>query len=421
MSARRFVCAVHNAVASSDASDLEQLAHEYHIVPDGELKWNPIDFSSSPDKLEQVRVKFRNLLESGGMFMFRYHDASAMKRAAAAKKQKPAKGKALQKSLIQWIERTLDSPLENGFVEGLKSGVVLCKLVNKIAKDNDIKPKKGKRLIRKIKNSKMKFDMLENCQAFVEALRTTFKIRQSSTPSPNDIVNGKNVRQLEICLQTFHRKFGKKDDDEEKKEEKTKKVVKKTVKKDTIPDGYVYAELPIPRPRAAEVYAAMAHEGPISKNDTPSKSADVFKDLVRKLPQKEWNQELENYVERCHHEYSAKLKALESVIHDHAVMAVIRLQDPVVNDAIKPPKWGDSVILFSPPSAHSLDDAALKQPSTLGPIEKFLQEAKPPVLLGANVHVEGTTAAQGDKDSLHFVRVTNKLFLHTVKIKPSKK
>ena len=47
-----------------------------------------------------------------------------MKRAAAAKKQKPAKGKALQKNLIQWIERTLDSPLENGFVEGLKSGVV---------------------------------------------------------------------------------------------------------------------------------------------------------------------------------------------------------------------------------------------------------------------------------------------------------
>jgi hypothetical protein len=58
------------------------------------------------------------------MFLFRYHDASAMKRAAAAKKQKPAKGKALQKNLIQWIERTLDSPLENGFVEGLKSGVV---------------------------------------------------------------------------------------------------------------------------------------------------------------------------------------------------------------------------------------------------------------------------------------------------------
>jgi hypothetical protein len=92
-----------------------------------------------------------------------------------------------------------------------------------------------------------------------------------------------------------------------------------------------------------------------------------------------------------------------------------------VSDPIKPPKWGDSVVLFSPPTAHSLDDAALKQPSTLGPIEKFLQEAKPPVLLGANVHVEGSTSAQGEKDSLHFVRVTNKLFLHTVKIKPKKK
>ena len=74
--------------------------------------------------IQQIRTRFRNLLESGGMFLFRYHDASAMKRAAAAKKQKPAKGKALQKNLIQWIERTLDSPLENGFVEGLKSGVV---------------------------------------------------------------------------------------------------------------------------------------------------------------------------------------------------------------------------------------------------------------------------------------------------------
>ena len=83
-------------------------------------------------------------------------------------------------------------------------------------------------MIRKIKKSKMKFDMLENCQAFVEALRTTFKIRQSSTPSPNDIVNGKNVRQLEICLQTFHRKFGKKGEEEEKpkaKEEKKEKNI----------------------------------------------------------------------------------------------------------------------------------------------------------------------------------------------------
>ena len=296
---------------------------------------------------------------------------------------------------------------------------VLCKLVNKIAKDNDIKPKKGKKLIRKIKKSKMKFDMLENCQAFVEALRTTFKIRQSSTPSPNDIVNGKNVRQLEICLQTFHRKFGKKGE-KEPKAEKKKKEETKPKKKDTLPDGYVYAELPISRPRAAEVYAAMAHVGPVSKNDTPAKSADVFKDLIRKLPQKEWKEELEHYVERSHHEYTARLKALESLLHDHAAMAVIRLQDPVVSDPIKPPKWGDSVVLFSPPTAHSLDDAALKQPSTLGPIEKFLQEAKPPVLLGANVHVEGSTSAQGEKDSLHFVRVTNKLFLHTVKIKPKK-
>ena len=185
-------------------------------------------------------------------------------------------------------------------------------------------------MIRKIKNSKMKFDMLENCQAFVEALRTTFKIRQSSTPSPNDIVNGKNVRQLEICLQTFHRKFGKKGEEEEKPKAKEEKKEKKKPKKDTLPDGYVYAELPISRPRAAEVYAAMAHVGPTSKVDTPAKSADVFKDLIRKLPQKEWNEELEHYVERSHHEYTARLKALESVLHDHAAMAVIRFRCSVL-------------------------------------------------------------------------------------------
>ena len=80
----------------------------------------------------------------------------------------------------------------------------------------------------------MKFDMLENCQAFVEALRTTFKIRQSSTPSPNDIVNGKNVRQLEICLQTFHRKFGKKGEKEPKAEEKKKKEALERQKREEI-------------------------------------------------------------------------------------------------------------------------------------------------------------------------------------------
>ena len=53
VSARRFVAAVHNAVAWSDASDLEQLAHEYHVVPEG-LKWNPISFSDSSEKLEEV-------------------------------------------------------------------------------------------------------------------------------------------------------------------------------------------------------------------------------------------------------------------------------------------------------------------------------------------------------------------------------
>ena len=54
VSARRFVAAVHNAVAWSDASDLEQLAHEYHVLPEG-LKWNPISFSDSSEKLEEVR------------------------------------------------------------------------------------------------------------------------------------------------------------------------------------------------------------------------------------------------------------------------------------------------------------------------------------------------------------------------------
>ena len=110
---------------------------------------------------------------------------------------------------MQWIEKCCGGdPVEGGFVDGLKSGVVLCKLANRLAKANGIKPEKGKKLIRKIKNGPMKFDQLENLLAFSTAMRTRFGMRESSTPSPNDVNAGKNLRQIEMCLSTLRRDFG---------------------------------------------------------------------------------------------------------------------------------------------------------------------------------------------------------------------
>ena len=86
VSARRFVAAVHNAVAWSDASDLEQLAHEYHVLPEG-LKWNPISFSDSSEKLEEVclsvfRSSHQKLINEHSNIYNRYaHDSEIFWRA----------------------------------------------------------------------------------------------------------------------------------------------------------------------------------------------------------------------------------------------------------------------------------------------------------------------------------------------------
>ena len=66
--ARRFVSAIHNAVAWRDAFLVESMAHDYSIVQ-GDLKWQTIDFSAGEDVLEPIRCRMRKLLENNGTFL----------------------------------------------------------------------------------------------------------------------------------------------------------------------------------------------------------------------------------------------------------------------------------------------------------------------------------------------------------------
>mmetsp|Transcript_2548 Transcript_2548/g.3398 ORF Transcript_2548/g.3398 Transcript_2548/m.3398 type:complete len:216 (+) Transcript_2548:69-716(+) len=90
-----------------------------------------------------------------------YHGPSYGLSAEVAAKQAAKYDVALENSLRKWIEAIVGRGIGADFHEGLKDGVLLCDLINKI------KP----RSVPKVNKMKMPFMMMENIQNFLAGCR----------------------------------------------------------------------------------------------------------------------------------------------------------------------------------------------------------------------------------------------------------
>jgi hypothetical protein len=97
----------------------------------------------------------------------------------------------LEREVRAWVSRHVPSAnWSNGFAEGLKSGVVLCGLVN------DLRPG----AIKGCKESKMAFVRMENIAKFIKACTTVMGLRSTDCFMTVDLYEEKNLTQVLQCL-----------------------------------------------------------------------------------------------------------------------------------------------------------------------------------------------------------------------------
>eukprot|EP01044_Picomonas_judraskeda_P004067 COSAG03_NODE_350_length_8727_cov_145.845913_7_plen_889_part_00 len=100
-----------------------------------------------------------------------------------------------EEQAIEWIEDALDLPLDEAPLgDVLKSGVVLCNLVNRLSPG----------AVKKISGSKMPFPQRENVQAFISAVRT-LGVPDRENFDTSDLFEQTGMRQVMICLRSLGR------------------------------------------------------------------------------------------------------------------------------------------------------------------------------------------------------------------------
>jgi hypothetical protein len=96
---------------------------------------------------------------------------------------------------VEWIEDVLDTPLdEEPLGDLLKSGVVLCNLVNRLSPG----------AVKKISESAMPFPQRENVQAFISAARE-LGVPDRDNFDTSDLFEQTGMRQVLICLRSLGR------------------------------------------------------------------------------------------------------------------------------------------------------------------------------------------------------------------------
>ena len=103
--------------------------------------------------------------------------------------------KNLEAELRRWISSTIGEPVEGDFQEALKSGVILCKLANKLAPGS----------VKRINTSRMPFQLMENIQAFLQVCSSTFKLSQHELFMTVDLWENKNMTQVCMTLAALRR------------------------------------------------------------------------------------------------------------------------------------------------------------------------------------------------------------------------
>jgi hypothetical protein len=100
---------------------------------------------------------------------------------------------AVEPQLAAWIADVTGQALPPGDLgASLKSGVVLCELLNAI------RPK----MVRRISKSKMPFSQRENVKAFIDGARD-LGVPEMENFTTEDLFEAKNLRQVQICLESL--------------------------------------------------------------------------------------------------------------------------------------------------------------------------------------------------------------------------
>jgi hypothetical protein len=100
-----------------------------------------------------------------------------------------------EEQAVEWIEDVLDTPLDEEPIGGLlKSGVVLCNLVNRLSPG----------AVKKISESAMPFPQRENVQAFISAVRE-LGVPDRDNFDTSDLFEQTGMRQVMTCLRSLGR------------------------------------------------------------------------------------------------------------------------------------------------------------------------------------------------------------------------
>ncbi|XP_035253267.1 calponin-1-like [Anguilla anguilla] len=113
---------------------------------------------------------------------------SAEVKSKLAQKYDPRK----EEELRQWIQEVTGRKVGDNFMEGLKDGVILCELINKLHPGS----------VKKISNSPQNWHQLENIGNFVRAI-TEYGLKPHDLFEANDLFENMNHTQVQSTLITL--------------------------------------------------------------------------------------------------------------------------------------------------------------------------------------------------------------------------
>ncbi|XP_020500117.3 calponin-2 [Labrus bergylta] len=94
-----------------------------------------------------------------------------------------------EEELRAWIEEITGATIDPDFQKGLKSGVILCELINKLAPNS----------VKKINQSALNWHQLENLTNFTKAI-TEFGLKPHDIFEANDLFENGNMTQVQTTL-----------------------------------------------------------------------------------------------------------------------------------------------------------------------------------------------------------------------------
>ncbi|XP_050084233.1 myophilin isoform X1 [Anopheles aquasalis] len=105
------------------------------------------------------------------------------------------RNKEQEAEVLQWIGEVLGEPLPAGpYEDVLKDGIVLCKLINKLAPGS----------VKKIQERGTNFQLMENIQRFQAAIKK-YGVPEEEIFQTADLFERRNIPQVTLCLYSLGR------------------------------------------------------------------------------------------------------------------------------------------------------------------------------------------------------------------------